>query len=385
MKRDRNMIEIKVVNNGRLLKKFIDFPVKLYKGNKYFTPYIYEDEISNLMPGKNPAASYCDFKLFLAYREGKIVGRICAILNHFSNEKYHQKRIRFNRIDMIDDIEVTKALIKAVEDFGLQNGMTEIAGPLGYSDQDKEGLLTYGFEEHNMFATFYHFPYYYEHLKQLGFIEDAKWNEYRVFIPDKPDLKLQKIADYTAKKYDFHIVQFKRKSKKAVKPYIVEVLSLVNRAYANLYGYVPIDEGQMYHLADQYIPLINLDYMQIVVDSNNKVVAFGLMIPTPVFALKRHKGHLFPLGWISFLRAIKKEKILDMLLVATEPELKNSGVMTMVFAAAINNAVRNKVKYCETGPELVTNEEVQSLWSRFEHVRHKTRACFVKPIENNEK
>ena len=193
------MIIIKEVKGKRMLKKFIDFPLSLYKNCPYFTPYLFEDELANLTPGKNPASRYCDFKLFLAYKENKIVGRICAIINRFANEKYHQKRIRFNRIDMIDDIEVTKALINAVEQYGKENGLEEINGPLGYSDQDKEGLLTYGFDKHNMFATFYTYEYYVQHLKQLGFVQDAKWNEYRIYIPEKVDPLISKIAQRALK------------------------------------------------------------------------------------------------------------------------------------------------------------------------------------------
>lgn len=376
------MITIVEVKTNRQLRTFIDFPTKLLGDNPNYTPYIYEDEVSNLKPGKNPAARYCEFKLFLAYKGEKVVGRVCAILNHFSNRKYNQKRIRFNRIDMIDDLEVTKALIHAVEQFGREKGMEEINGPLGYSDQDKEGLLIEGFDEHNMFITFYHPPYYKEHLEQLGFTIDVIWNEYRVFIPEQADERLQKIADYTARKQGFKLVKLKSKNRRKLLPVVIDVLSLVNRAYDKLYGYVPIDQDQMQHLANQYIPLLNLDYLQLVYDKNDKLVAFGLMIPTPVFALKKHNGHLLPFGWISFLKALKTEKILDMALVAAEPELQGSGVMTIVFADAIKMAIKNGVKYAETGPELASNQYVQSLWTNFNHRKHKQRACYLKKIED---
>lgn len=212
------MIEVKVVNNKKMLKKFIDFLLTLYKDCPYFSPYIFEDEIDNLTPGRNPASKYCDFRLFLAYKDGKIVGRICGIINHFANNKYNQKRVRFNRIDMIDDIEVTKALIHAVEEFGKEQGMVEINGPLGYSDQDKEGLLTYGFDQFNMFATFYTYEYYVHHLQQLGFVVDAKWNEYKVYIPDEVNPVISKIAARALKNNHLTLLRFKNKRK--LKPYI---------------------------------------------------------------------------------------------------------------------------------------------------------------------
>lgn len=374
------MIEIKEVTNRRMLKQFIDFPAKLYKDCPYFTPYLYEDEIDNLVPGKNPASKYCDFKLFMAYKDGKLVGRICGILNHFSNSKYNQKRIRFNRIDMIDDIEVTKALIKAVEDFGKENGMEEINGPLGYSDQDKEGMLTKGFDQLNTFMTFYTHEYYVEHMKKLGFNVDVTWKEYKIFIPKEVDPRLKKASQFVQKKYGFHLQKIKSK-RQLTKDVIVEVLKLTNVCYAHLYGYVPIDEKQMMHLADQYIPLINLDYLSLVRDQDNKLVAYGLMIPTPVRALKKHKGHLFPIGWIDFLWDLKHAKVLDMLLVAVDPQYQSSGVMSMIFEQCIENALKNGIEHAETGPELEYNTNVQSLWKMFETENHKERVCWLKKID----
>ena len=374
------MIEIKEVTNKKMLKQFIDFPAKLYKDCPYFTPYLYEDEIDNLEPGKNPASKYCDFKLFMAYKDGKLVGRICGILNHFSNSKYNQKRIRFNRIDMIDDIEVTKALIKAVEDFGKANGMEEINGPLGYSDQDKEGMLTKGFDQLNTFMTFYTHEYYVEHMKKLGFNVDVTWKEYKVFMPKEVDPRLRKMSKFVQNKYGFRLQKIKSK-RQLTKDVIVEVLKLTNVCYANLYGYVPIDEKQMMHLASQYIPLINLKYLSLVRDQNNKLVAYGLMIPTPVRALKKHNGHLFPVGWMSFLWALKHAKVLDMLLVAVEPQYQSSGVMSMIFEQCIDNAIKDGIEHAETGPELEYNTNVQSLWKMFDTENHKERVCWLKKID----
>lgn len=376
-----SQIIIKTVKGRHMLRQFIDYPVHLYKDCPYFTPYIYEDEVSNLAPGKNPAAHYCDFKLFLAYKNGKIVGRVCAIINKFANEKYSQKRVRFNRIDFIDDIEVTKALIHAVEQFGKESGMTEINGPLGYSDQDKEGLLTRGFDQMNMFVTFYTHAYYVEHLKQLGFAVDATWEEYKIFMPEQIDEKMTRISEYVQRKFKVHLANIPNKKHKNLAPYVHQVLSLMNRAYKDLYGYVPIDPEQMDHLADMTIPLINLDYLQVVCDENEKVVAFGLMLPSPALALKKCKGHLLPFGWAGFFSALKKAKKLDMALVAVEPELKNSGVMTIIFDKAIKNAVKNGVLYAETGPELNYNESVRALWKNFKHENHKERSAFLKKID----
>jgi len=374
-------IIIKTVTSKRDRARFIDFPANLYRNCPQFTPYLFEDEMDNLDPEKNPAVRYCDFRLFMAYKGKKIVGRICAIINRYANQKYNQKRIRFNRIDMIDDIEVTKALLDAVCNYGRSFGLEEIVGPLGFSDQDKEGLLTYGFDQDNCFMTLYTHEYYVTHLTQLGFKPDAVWNEYRIFIPKETDPRFIKIAEYTAKKHNVRIVRPISKKPVHLKPYIHQILHLMNRAYDHLYGYVPVAEDLMDHLAAQYIPMINLDYLQIVVNPENKVVGFALMIPSPAKALKKSKGHLFPFGFIGFLRALKRGKTLDMLLVAVEPELKNSGILAMMFAEAVRYAIKNGAQYAETGPELSDNSNINLLWKSFEHIKHKERACFLRPIE----
>lgn len=372
------MYTIKEVVTKRDLRKFIQFPVHLYKGVEQFTPYIFEDEMSNLTASKNPASAWCDFKLFLALDGKRIVGRICGIISHFANQKYNQKRVRFNRIDMIDDIEVTRLLIKAVAKWGIENGMTEIVGPLGYSDQDKEGLLTEGFEYVNMFATFYHFPYYKEHFRKLGFVEDAKWVEHRLTVPNKMDDRYETLKSYIEKKFDVRVLDLK--SKRKLKTYIVKILSLVNKAYDHLYGYVPMSENLMELLAKQYLPLLNLRYTIIIVDKNDNVVAFGISIPSPVFALKKIKGKLYPFGFIRFLSSLKRSKKLDLLLVAIEPELQNSGIINLVLGESVRHAIEDGIEYAETGPQLEWNMNVQNLWKKFEFTNHKKRACFVRDI-----
>lgn len=374
------MIKIKVVSTKKDLRAFIDFPTKLYRNNPYFTPYIFEDEMKNLDPKFNPASEYCDFRLFLAFKNDVIVGRVAAIINRYSNEKYHEKRVRFNRIDFIDDVDVFNALMNAVNDYGKSLGMTQLAGPLGYSDQDKEGLLTFGFEEKNMFVTFYTAAYYVKHFERYGFKIDATWNEYQIKVPKEVPPILEKISQRVLERNQLHLVKVKSKRYATLAPYIKQIFQLMNKTYDHLYGYVPVKEDLMDMLAKQYIPLVNLDYIQLVCDAQEKVVAFGLMIPSPVDALKRSKGHLFPFGFIDFFSQLKRSKVLDMLLVAVEPSLKNSGVLALVFTEAIKNAVKNGIQFAETGPELENNQHVQSLWKNFEHRHHKTRSAFVKDI-----
>ena len=373
------MIIIKEVTTKKDLRKFIKFPNQLYKDCPYFSPCLYMDEINCLTPKKNPASKYCDFKLLLAYKDNQIVGRICGIINHHANKRYQQKRVRFNRIDMIDDIEVTKALISAVEQWGLENGLEEINGPLGYSDQDKEGMLIEGYDQMNMFITMYSHPYYADHLKELGFIEDARWNEYKIMIPKEIDPRISRIARHVEKKYNLHLVHLK--NKRELKKYVMKALYLVNKCYKDLYGYVQIDDNQIKHLAAQYVPLINLNYLHLVETEDNEVIGLGLMIPSPAFAVKKTNGRLFPFGFIPFFQALKKCKVLEMLFVAVDPEYQNKGVNSLILEDAIKNAIANKIEYAESGPELETNVQVQSLWKSFDAINHKKRSCFLKPIK----
>jgi hypothetical protein len=375
------MVTIHVVRTRKELKKFIDFPSFLYQNNPFFTPYIFEDELNNLDPKKNPASSYCDFKLFVAKIGDKMVGRVAAIINRFSNEKYNEKRVRFNRIDFIDDEAVFNALMDAVSQYGKQHGMTQMAGPLGYSDQDKEGLLTFGFEEKNMFVTFYTAPYYVNHFQRYGFRIDATWKEYQIKVPQVMPPMLEKISKRVMERNNLHVVRIKSKKYRYLAPYIKQIFQLMNKTYDHLYGYVPVKEDLMDMLVKQYIPLLNVDYIQLICDEKNQLVAFGLMIPSPVDALKRSRGHLFPFGFINFFRQLKHSKVLDMLLIAVEPAFKNSGVLALVFTEAIRHAIKNGIEHAETGPELEYNQHVQSLWKNFDHRHHKTRSAFVKDIQ----
>ncbi len=374
------MINVKEVIGRRMLGAFIDFPVKLYENNPYFTPYIFEDELNNLNLKKNPASRYCDLKLFLAYKNGKIVGRVAAIINRYSNEKYKEKRLRFNRIDFIDDPEVFRALMYALETYALANQLTELAGPLGFSDQDKEGLLTFGFEEKNMFVTLYTAAYYVQHFLDYGFVVDASWKEFQITIPDKIPEVLERVSQRVLERYKLHLVRLKSKKFSVLSPYIKQIFTLMNKTYDHLYGYVPVEEDLFDWLAKQYIPLVNLDYIQILCDEEEKVVAFGFMIPSPVDALKRSKGHLFPFGFIDFFKELKRGKVLDMLLVAVDPEYRSSGALSLLLIDGLKNAIKNKVQYAETGPELETNQDVNLIWKHFTARHHKSRSAFVKKI-----
>jgi len=372
---------VKEVKTKHDRAKFVDFPTNLYRDNSFFTPPIFEDEMTQLAPN-NLSHTECEYKLFLVYEKKRIVGRVCAIINHYANTKYQQKRLRFNRLDMIDDIEVTKVILDTLFRFARAKGMDELVGPLGFSDQDKEGMLVEGFDQKNMFVTLYNASYYVKHLEQLGFKAEISWVEKRIKVPQKIDPKLTRLASIISERRGVHLVRLKSKNKHYLKPYIKQIFPLMNKAYSHLYGYVPVKEHLMNQLVNQYLPMIHFDYLQLVVDKNNQLVAFGIMIPSPVDALKKHQGHLFPFGWIDFLISQHTSKVLDMLLIAVDPAYKNSGVLALIFEDAIKNAIKNHIQYCESGPELETNLEVQGLWKSFEHLQHKKRSCFILRLDS---
>lgn len=373
-------IFLKEVIGKRMRKIFVNFPTQLLAEYPCYTPYVFEDEMMNLDPKKNPASRYCDFKLFLAYKGQQVVGRVCAIINHYSNNKYHEKRLRFNRIDCVNDYDVFKALMHGITTYALANNLEAIVGPLGFSDQDKEGLLTEGFDEMNMFVTLYTPAYYVDFFKKYGFEVDATWNEYQIIIPKEVPSFLVKISERVKNTHGLHLVKFPKKSRKLLAPYIKKLLVLMNLTYGDLYGYVPVEEALMDHLVNQYYPLINLDYLQLVCDKDEELVAFGLMIPSPVKALKKIKGHLFPFGFIEFLKALKTSKVLDMMIIAVDPSYKKTGVLSLIFVESIRQAIKQGIEFAETGPELAYNQEVQSLWKHFQTRHHKTRSAFLKKI-----
>lgn len=373
------MITIKEVSSARQLRDFIEFPNKLYKGNPYYVPPLSLDEKMNLTPGKNPAYDYCETKLFLAYKDGKLAGRICGLINHAYNEKWDKKRIRFCRWDVIDDIEVTKALFRAVEDYAKENGLDQIMGPIGFCDLDRQGLLVEGFEELGMFITLYNHPYYPRHLEELGFLKEADWTEMQVFAPTEMNPKISRVAEGMLKKLELRLVRFPQK--KLVKPYIKDIFHMVNDTYSHLYGVVPLTERQINLYVKQYYPIINIDYVYIVLDKEDKLAGFGLAAPSFAKAMRQCGGHLFPTGLFRLLWTIKHHDVLDLYLIAVRPELQGKGINGIMLNEAIKTAMRNGVKYAETGPELELNDKVQAQWKNFETRHHKRRRCYVKDIE----
>ncbi len=369
------MIKIREIVKKKDIKKFVEFPNKLYKDNPYYVPNMFGDEVNMFNPKKNPAYEYCETKLFLAYKDEEIVGTICGLISHAYNEKKNVKQIRFTRIDMIDDFEVTKALINAVMSWGREKGMNQMIGPIGFSDLDKQGLLVEGFEEMSNSLTLYHYPYYKEHLEKLGLVKDADWVEFQVMMPKEENERLNRLSEAIQKRYGYHMVRIK--TKKEALPHVKEVFNLINEAFAPLYGVVPLTEKVKADYAKQIIKLVNFDFLFLVADESNELVGFGLIAPSINDALRSCNGHLFPFGFLKVLRDLKKTEVMDMYLIAIKPEHQSRGVNGLILAEGVRASVKHGVSYAETGPELETNTKVLSQWRGFETRQHRRRRCYT--------
>ena len=373
-------VEIKQVTTRRDLKRFVSFPNRLYKGNKYYVPSLEFDEVDTLDKDKNPAFDFCESAYFLALRKGKIVGRIAAIINKVSNQKEGHKRVRFGFVDFIDDDEVVDKLFATVENWGTERGMNQINGPLGFTDLDPEGMLVDGFDKMGTMVAIYNHSYYPRQLERLGFVKDADWVEYLITIPEQVPEKHRRISELVAKKFGLRTVQYTNK-KKLARDYGEKLFKLVNESYDVLYGYTPLTERQIKHYVDMYIPMLRLNDLVLVVDTNDELVAFGVGMPSLARALQRSGGKLFPFGFIHLLKALKgRNDLVELLLFAVKPEYQNKGVNALVFRDIIPAFNANGYRYAESNPELELNIKVQNQWGFLEHKLQKRRRVFVKNI-----
>lgn len=376
------MVVIKEVLTKADLRRFVDYPNQLYGDNPAFVPPLLSDDLSDWNREQNPAFEYCDARCWLAYRDGKIVGRIGAILSRKANEKWGTSRMRFTQVDFIDDPEVSSALFSTVEEYARACGCAQVHGPLGFTDMDREGLLVDGFDRRNMFITYYNAPYYNDHLVRLGYAKDVDWIEYKINIPEEDSAQIEKIrrvAKFVTRHGKYRVV--KLKSRKDYGPYIRKVFDLVNQAYAHLYGTVDLSDEQIRRYADKFIPMINPDYVCFVEDDQGELVAFGVTAPSLADAFKKCKGRLFPLGWIGVLKALHKNEAADLFLIAVRPDLQGKGVNAVILNHLYDRYRKNGIRWVETGPQLETNSKILGQWEMFDKELHKRRRCYIKDLQ----
>ncbi len=375
-------ILIKTVTTQKELNTFVRFGNKFYKGNKYYVPSMPIDDLNTLDKTKNGAFDFCEAEYYLAYKDDVLVGRVAAIINHKANESWKVKQVRFGWIDFIDDLEVSAALLDAVIAFGKSRGMTQIVGPLGFTDFDPEGMLVEGFDRVSTMALIYNHPYYPEHMKKHGYYKETGWVEYRITLPESIPDRHRQLAEVVAQRNNLKVRKLSRRQIRK-ENYGRKLFALINQTYCVLYGYSLLSEKQIDQFVETYLSLIDARMLTFVEDENGELIAAGITMPSLAEALQKCNGEIFPFGWWHLLKAmfIKKPDTLDMLLIGVRPDYQNKGVPTLVMCDLIETFNKMGFKYAETNANLETNTAVQALWTPFEKEQHKKRWVFGKELE----
>lgn len=373
-----NMIIVNQITSKSDLKKFVTFPFKLYKDSKYWVPSLIKDEMETIDAEKNPVFKNAEAWYYLAYKNDEIVGRIAVILNHLEINEQGKKKIRFGWLDMVDDIEVTKALLEKAYEKGREHKLEYAEGPVGFSNMEKAGILTMGYEEMNTMITWYHYPYYAEHLEKLGYEKQATWVEYRLKIPEAIFEKVAKFSKIVRERYKLSVIRFK--DKKEILPYVDAMFGLLNKTYNTLQTFVPIQQYQIDYYKKKYFSFIHPDYICCIKDETGKLIAFSIVMPSFSKALKKANGKLFPIGWNYILQAQKKNDTAAFYLIGIDPEYQGKGVTAIIFEEMQYLFNSKGIHTVETNPELKENTAVQLLWKDYNPVQHKERSTFRKNL-----
>ncbi len=366
------------VGSERDLAQFIRFPFDLYRDNECWVPPLVFDERNTLRRDRNPAFDFCDAKYWLALRDGKVVGRVAGIINHAYIALWKQRYARFGWIDFIDDPEVSRTLLGTVEAWAKANRMDAVHGPLGFTDMDREGMLVEGFGELGTMATMYNYPYYPRHVEKLGYRQDADWVEYEMIPPRDVPEKVRRLAALVTDRYHLTTLRFRRS--KEILPYAHEIFHLINKTYANLYGFVPLSEKQIESYVKQYFSFIRPEFVPLVLDQAGKLAAFGITMPSMSRALQKCRGRLFPLGFVNLYRAMNDADRVDLYLTAVRPDLQDKGVNAILIYEMNVLYAKRKVRRVESNPELETNLKVRAQWRLYEGRQHKRRRCYMKRL-----
>ena len=375
------MISIKKVTSDDDFKDFVKFPNRLYKDSKYWVSPIINEELEMMNKEKNPVFNNAEAEFFIALKNNKIVGRIAAIINWIEIEEQKKSKVRFGWYDVIDDLEVSKKLINEVIKFGKKRNLSFIEGPVGFSNMDKAGLLTHGFEELNTMITWYHNSYQKDHLEKIGMKKQAEWVEYKIQIFSEKEApeKVKKFSNLIMKRYHLRPLNFKKT--KEILPYIDEMFDLLNKTYNNLQTFVPIQKYQINHYKDRYLRYIHPDFIKSVVDKNGKLIAFAITMPSFSRALKKMNGKLFPFGFLRILMAQKFNSRASLYLIGVHPDYQNKGVTAILFNDLQTMFNRRGIKEVETNPELIENKSIQAFWKNYKNELHKKRCTYRMDIK----
>jgi len=374
------MIFVKKVITKTDYRDFVMFPSTLYKNSKYWVSPIIKEELEMMDKEKNPVFKNAEAEYFLATKNNKIVGRIAAIVNWVEVKQQKKNKVRFGWYDVIDDLEVSKKLMNAVIEFGKERNLSFIEGPVGFSNMDKAGLLTYGFKELNTMITWYHNPYQKDHLEKLKMKKLAEWVEYRIQIYSEKDApeKVKKFSNLIMRRYKLKALNFKQT--KDIIPYIDEMFNLLNKTYNSLQTFVPIQQYQIDHYKERYIKYIHPEFIKSVADKNGNMIAFAITMPSFSRALKKMNGKLFPFGFLRILKAQKFNNKASLYLIGVHPDYQNKGVTAILFNDLQNMFNKRGITEVETNPELIENKSIQAFWKNYQSVLHKKRSTFTKEI-----
>jgi hypothetical protein len=382
---NKERIDVVEISTRKDLRRFVDFTFNLYSQNPHWTPPIIEEEIDTLDQTKNPVFKNAKAHYFLAFKNEEIVGRIAVMINWIEVNELKKKKVRFGWFDVVDDINVTKALMEKVHAIGNENGMEFIEGPVGFSNMDRAGLLVKGFEESNTMITWYNAPHYHEHFKKLGYDNLAVWVEYEISLSsfeESPE-KIKKFSDLMVKRYELKIMDFK--SKKQILPYVEKMFVLLEETYGKLQTFVPIQDEQIKQYKEKYFRYIHPQFIKCIVDKDNELIAFCITMPSFTSALKKANGRLLPFGFLHLLKALYFNSRASFYLIGVHPKYQNKGVTAIIFNEMQKTFNKFGYNIVETNPELEENNSIQNLWKNYEHRQHKKRLTVTQKIKKGAK
>ena len=372
-------IKVKQVLNSSDLELFIKFPMELYKGNPYYVPPLINEEKSIWVKEENPALQYSEAAQFLAYKGENIVGRIAVMINHKEEKELGIQKVRFGWLDFIDDIEVSKSLINTAIEYAKSKGISKIEGPMGFTNLDKAGMLTKGFDKLATMIGIYNFDYYPKHMEQLGLVKEKEWVEFEINFPDTLPDKVEKFSNLIAEKHELELVKFK--SKKDILPLVEPMFKLLDDTYKHLSTYTPITQEQIKHYKEKYFKFIDKDYIVCIKDKYGSLISFAITMPSYSKALQKAKGKLFPFGWWHLLNAGKKNDRANFYLIGIHPQYQKRGITAIIFKEIYETFKKKGVKFLETNPELEENASIQALWQDYHPTNHKRRRTYSLEIK----
>lgn len=365
------------VKSKKDLKDFITFQRKLYKGSDNYVPPLDRMEKA-FFSHENPMAEECVSKLWLAKKDQKIVGRIAGIINHRFNKNQNSKQVRFSHFDAVDDKQVSHALFQKVEEWAREQQMQELIGPFGFNNLDKHGLMVEGFEELACQSSNYNFPYYQKLVESYGFKKRHDWVERRITIPAQEPEKIERFSKVLVERNGYKALDLS--NKKTLAAYTPRILDLYNETYAQLYGVSPLNEKQKQHLLKSFISMLDTDLVSVVIDAQDKLVAFGITMMSLSKSLQKANGKLFPFGFYHLMNNKKDNHILDLLLIGIHPDYQRKGINALIFHEVHKGMKKNHIKFIETTQNLESNVSVQNLWKDYESVLHKRARLYEKQL-----